>query len=175
MNRLAMLLLCVTIGPAALLAQSKDYQLTFTSGDTLSHVTLVSLSSDTLTILHEGMSGLIMVGSIKEIRLVRESDVWEVAKHYGLVSGVAGGIVSAIVIAVSAHGGSFYSLGVSNSTAKIYGAFFGGLFYGAVFVILGGIAGTIAGISQGTDEVYDLSDMPLKGKIVTVHEILSSR
>ena len=173
MSRFATVLLLLGIGTSALVAQSNNFQLAFITGDTLSDAALVSLRDDTLSVLHEGMSRLIRVGSLNEVRLVKESAVWEHAKQYGLVGGIAGGLVSGMAIAVSAHGGSFYSLKVSNTTAKILGALLGAVVYGAVCAVLGGIAGTVAGLIQGTDKVYDLSQMPLKGKIVTLQEILS--
>ena len=158
-----------------LLCQSNSWELTFQTGDTLSNVTLVSISNDSLTVLHQGISRLIAVSSINEIRLVKESVVWKTIERYGLVTGVVGGVASGTAIAVSAKGGSFYSIELSNTTAKILGVVLGVPFYGVIFAVLGGFVGSIVGVMESTDEVYDLSAMTMKGKVYTIRLILSDQ
>ena len=168
--RLAFLVSFIEYG---VFAQSSNWTLTCTLGDTLSHVELLRLSGDTLVVLHNGQDRLIAVGSITEVRHVEESAIWETAKKYGLVAGIVGGVVAGVAIAVSAHGSPFLSIDIPNSTAKILGVLIGVPFYGGVSAILGGIVGTVVGIVRGADDVYDLSGLTLKGKVVTLQGILN--
>jgi hypothetical protein len=173
MNRYLNVLILLIIFTSATLGQSNTWKLTFQNGDTLTNVTLVSFSGDSLSILYKGSNRFIAVNSINEIRLVKESAIWVTMKQYGLISGIVGGIIAGIAIAISAKGGSFFSITLSNTSAKILGVILGVPLYGAICWVLGAIVGSVVGIIKSADEVYDLSNMTFKGKVVTIQTILS--
>jgi len=161
------------------LGQSHDWRLTLSSGDTLSNVELMKVHGDSLAIVRDSTSQWMKVVLITEIRCVKESKVWETTKKYAMYTGIASACVSAVIIAISAHGtsnnGQFVSFEMDNTTAKILGVLIGAPIYGAFFGLLGAIVGGIVGIASASDDVYDLSQMNLNGKLATLQSILEKR
>jgi len=165
------LAICVLFTAPAM-SQRTTWQVTLSSGDVISNVELQRLNGDSLVVSNALGSQSISVESITEIRLVRKTSFWKGAKTGALI-GAATGVAVGVAFGASATPSSG-TIGpeLDATSLRITAAFLGAVVYGTALAVVGGTIGGVVGAVSGVDDVYDLSQMPLRGKLTTIQSLL---
>ena len=144
-------------------AQNKNYQITFTSGDTISQVSMERVEGDSVEVLRDGQSQWLKIDSIVEIRQVKKMDLWPTTWIAALGGGVIGGVIGKAAYKPESSTGyfNFDFTGLNIVAGAVAG------------VLIGGALGITYEAIEGADEVYDLSDKTLEQKIDRIQFIIS--
>lgn len=157
--------LCVALLNATpILSQTQGHwQLTLLSGEVRSNIELNDVK-DTLLIFTDSTGNrTVCIDSIAELRFVRYASFWDGAKT-GAIIGSAVGVVGGAVF--SKPGGELLE---KPEEYRPLAAIAMGIGLG---VVCGLIGGTIS-VLNGIDDVFDLSYMPLAGKLTTIRVVLA--
>ncbi len=146
--------------------QDYRWKLTLADGKTISEVALDSRSGDSLIVKRDDSTFAVEVGQIHEVRLVRKSNVKQ-----GAIIGAAVGLLAGAVYYLKTYEEPPNTLlpgvGAKKTVGTINSSVEGGL--------IGTAVGATVGALWGSDEVYNLSQIGLKGKLTAIDWILSHR
>jgi hypothetical protein len=157
------------LSASPVLSQDRVWQLTLSDGTVVPQARLHELREDSLRISDTTGSRMIPVHTIVEIRYLTGASFWQGAKTGGTIGGIAGAIIGVIA---GAHAKPSPETGIDKTNLRIGAALIGAVVYGVFVGILGGIIGGIIG-AAATDEIHDLSFMPLNGKLTVIQSILT--
>lgn len=170
----------VIIAGSQSLSQKLGWHMTLTDGTVLQGVMLNELRQDSLNFSCDSMNQTIPVESITELRLVKESAVLD-GITTGLAVGAAIGAVVGLFVGLepdkpSSNSGIVTPIHTAASLAvSPVAGVVAMLLYAAGIGSLGCLIGGVFGAATSMDDVYDLSQLPHRGKINTVNWILKTK
>jgi hypothetical protein len=150
--------------------QNLSWHLTSNEGVVLSQIELDELEDDYLTIFDTTGRVRIPIESIAKLRYERKGSFWKGMEKGALYGGVFGMVAGAI--AGANVKGSDLVIIPDTPSLRLTAAFLGALVYGILGALLGGIFGGVITSLSSVDDVYDLSEMPLRGKQTVIISIL---
>ncbi len=173
MTRIIMIILAELLFAVSLMSQDTTWQMTLSGGQVISNVEMKKLNDDSLIISNVAGNRSIPVEIIIEIRLVKEGYFWKGAKTGALIGAAIGGVTGAIAGANAKPSPGTLFGDIDKTTLHLVAVPLGAIVYGAMFGVIGGVIGGPIGAMYGVDEVYDLSNMALRGKLSTIQSILT--
>jgi hypothetical protein len=130
------------------LAQPNQWQLTLSSGSTISNCGLLKVDGDSLNVVRDSTYQWIKVASITEVRFVREAKALETANSWAIY--------------------------MENAMPKYFGVVLAAPIL-ALYRAFDGVVGFVLVLVEGHDSVFDFAPMKPDGKLTTLHAIIENR